>query len=60
MHVLVQSLEKFAMQLVSFVQVHDLWHEFNACDVLYACEVCSDVIYFIREQLYVTCKRACM
>ena len=48
--VLVQLLEKFVTQLASFMQAHNLWHEFNARDEQYAREVRSGVIYFTCKQ----------
>ena len=49
--VLVQSLEKFLMELVSFSQVHNMWHAFDPHNELYTREVHSSVVYFTCEQL---------
>ena len=44
MRVLVQSLEKFVMELASFSRAQNLWHAFDPCDELYVHEVRSSVI----------------
>ena len=51
MRVLVQSLEKFGVQIASFPRAHHPWHTFDPRDELYAREVHSSVVYFTREQL---------
>ena len=48
--VLVQLLEKFVMELLSFPQAQDMWHAVDPHDELYACEVRSSVVYLTREQ----------
>ena len=48
--VLVQLLEKFVTELVSFPRVHDTWHAFDPCYELYAREVWSSAVYFTCEQ----------
>ena len=50
MRVLVQSLEKFGIELMSFPQAHDPWHVFDPRDELCAREVHSSVVYFTCEQ----------
>ena len=50
MRVLVQSFEKFVMELASFLRAHNPWHAFDPRDELYAHEVRSSVAYFTREQ----------
>ena len=50
MRALVQSLEKFVMELASFSRVHDLWHVFDPHNELYAREVHSNVVYFTCKQ----------